>query len=128
MYALYVPADTQSDIPEGAALVECGRGRVCVYWARDESYAECCAQAVKRGRVIAIPEGAIMIGMFSPADEEVRLQANAISMLERWLRRRVYRNELKARDNRDERRRQARHLTMQGRTAEAWKLDRRLGL
>jgi hypothetical protein len=95
---------------------------------RGESFAENCAQAVRRGRVVAIPAGSTLVGYFDEGDGELRPDPRGLAVLEKWLGKRVYRNDLVARDNRADRRSQARRLLMQGRTVEAFRLDRRGGL
>jgi hypothetical protein len=52
-------------------------------------------------------------------DGELRTQRPGVAALERWLGRRVYRNDLEAFDNRQTRRQRARRLALQGPTAEA---------
>jgi hypothetical protein len=129
MYRVLVPSEPSELIPKGAALLQLRRGEGVVYLARGDSFAECCANARTRGRVVAIPEDAVEVGIFEEGDGELRLgHGSGVAALERWLGHRVYRNDLEARDNRSDRRARARRLTMQGRTAEAFLIDRRLGL
>lgn len=129
-YRVLVPAEPSDAIPRGAAIVEYRRhahgahGRV--YAGRDQ-YGELCAQAVRRGRVVALPDGCAEVGFYDDVEGELRAHRPGLAVLERWLGRRVSRSDLEARDNRSARRARARRLTFEGRITEAAKLDRRLG-
>jgi hypothetical protein len=125
-YRVLVPTAATPTIPEGAALLQIGAGRALAYRSQD-SFGECCAQAVRRGHPVPIPEGCVIVGYFDEVEGEINLEPRNASVLERWLGHRVYRNHLLARDNRSERRGQARRMMMQGRTHEAFRLDRRGG-
>ena len=127
-YRVLVPNEASETVPQAAALLEVRHGQAVVCRLRGESFAENCAQAVRRGRVVAIPAGSTLVGYFDEGDGELRPDPRGLAVLEKWLGKRVYRNDLVARDNRADRRSQARRLLMQGRTVEAFRLDRRGGL
>lgn len=126
MYPVLVPPEATEEIPQGAALLEVQRGTGFVFFSPDESFAESCTQAVKRGRTVLVPENSRLAGVFSEHDGELHLQD--AQLLEKWIGRRIWRNELEARDNRSERHRRARRLMMQGQVAEAFRIDPRGGL
>jgi hypothetical protein len=75
---------------------------------------------------VAIPAGCIEIGAYEATDDELRCRN--VAALEAWLGRRVSRSDLEALDNRTTRRHEARRLLMQGRYAEAQRIDPRMGL
>ena len=114
-------------IPKGAAVVAGGRGRFLVSADLGVAFGERCARALGNGRLVAVAE-VIQVGWFDDHEGEVRLDPRRAGALDKWLGHRVYRNDLEARDNRQDRRRQARRLTLQGRAAEAFLLDKGLGL
>ncbi|MGD1059114.1 MAG: hypothetical protein ABR992_17060 [Solirubrobacteraceae bacterium] len=131
-YRVLVPAEPSDAIPRGAAVLECRRGahRAAygrVYAGRDQ-FGELCAQTVRRGRLVALPDGCAEVGFYDEVDGELCAHNRGIGVLERWLGRRVSRSDLQARDNRSTRRAQARRLFLQGRFAEAAKIDPRMGL
>jgi len=128
VYRVLVPEEPTDEILRGAALLEVRGGRGLVFYARSEGFAELCARAARDGRLVPLPEGCAEVGVYEEQDGELRLNHRNTQLLERWVGHRVSRSDLEARDNRSSRRAQARRLTMQGRTAEAFMLDRRLGL
>jgi hypothetical protein len=69
------------------------------------------------------------VGVYNDHDGELRLNAyRGAPLLSAWCGHPIHRGDLEARDSRSARRMQARRLMMQGRTAEAFQLDRRMGL
>jgi hypothetical protein len=90
-------------------------------------FAEACAQAVRVKRLVRLPEGCTTVARFYEHDGELRVLRGRHDALESWLRRRLSRNDLEARDSLQSRRAEARNLALRGRLTEAWALDRRLG-
>lgn len=131
-YRVLVPAEPSTAIPAGAAILECRRDPRGVLhgWviAGRDQYGELCAQAHRRGRLMVLPAGCTTVGCYDTIDGELRLERAGIAALERWLGRRVQRGDLQASDNRSDRRARARRLFQQGRYAEAFLIDRRMGL
>jgi hypothetical protein len=125
LYRVLVPKEPTQEIPRGAALLETARGRGTMFLGRNQ-FGERCAKAIRQGRRVAIPADCIEIGSYEATDGELR--ALNIAALEAWLGRRVSRSDLEALDNRATRRHRARRLYMQGRYAEAQRLDLRMGL
>lgn len=125
LYRVLVPNEPTAEIPCGAALLETARGRGQIFAARHQ-FGELCAKAARRGRRVAIPAGCIEINSFEATDGELR--ARNAAALERWLGRRVSRDDLEALDNRDTRRQRARRLFLQVRYAEAQRIDPRMGM
>jgi hypothetical protein len=128
MHRVLVPSEPTAEIPKGAALIEVGRGRGMMCHAPREPFAESCAQALRQGRLVELPEGCVEAGVFDEHDGELRLSHHAHGALDSWLGHRLSRSDLEARDCRSDRRARARRLTFEGRRAEAFLLDRRLGL
>lgn len=126
-HVIVVPEEPGEDIPKGAAVVRAGQGAFLMYSDPLVPFGERCAQAVRRGRPVQVA-GAAEIGWFDEFEGEVRLNRRGAALLAPWIGHPPYRNDLTARDNRTDRRNRARRLTMQGRLAEAWMIDRRLGL
>ncbi len=130
-YRVLVPAEPSDAIPRGAAVLEYRRGaRGAAYgrmYAGRDQFGELCAQAARRGRVVALPDGCTEVGFYDEVDGELRAHNRGIALLEQWLGRRVSHGDLEARDNRAARRARARRLTCEGRLAEAARLDPRLG-
>jgi hypothetical protein len=126
-YRVLVPAEPSGAIPRGAAVLEYRRGARGapygrVYAGRDQ-FGELCAHAARHGRLVALPDGCTEVGYYDTIDGELRAHRPGLSVLERWLGRRVYHGDFEARDNRSARRAEARRLLFQGRIAEAAKLD-----
>jgi len=115
-------------IPKAAAVIAGGRGRFLVSADLGVTFGERCARALGNGRLVAVAAEVTEVGWFDDHEGEVRLDPRRAGILDQWLGHRVYRNDLGALDNRQGRRQQARRLTMQGRTAEAFLLDKGLGL
>jgi hypothetical protein len=126
-YVIVVPAEPGEGIPQGAAVVRTGRGAFLAYSDPHVPFGERCAQAIRCGRPVQVT-GGTEIGWFDDFEGEIRLNQRGAAVLAPWIGHPVYRNDLTARDNRADRRARARRLTMQGRLAEAYRLDRRLGL
>jgi hypothetical protein len=124
-YRVLVPKAPTGEVPRGAALLEARRGRGRVFTGR-EQFGELCARAARRGRWVALPEGCVEVGWYEAADGQLRTRK--VAVLEEWLGRRVYREDFEALDNRMVRRGRARRLFLQGRYAEAQKIDPRMGL
>lgn len=127
-FRVLVPAHPTADIPAGAAMLEVSRGRALLLHAPRLPFAEACAQAVKRGRLVSVPGNCETGGFFDPERGELRPGQRGIHPLEAWVGKRLYRSDLDARENATQRRAQARRLLMQGRTADAYRIDRRFGL
>ena len=127
MYRVFVPAAPTETIPKGAALLEAGRGRAMMFHDPREPFAERCAKAISYGRIIALPEDCTEVGFYDEYAGELNPTPRGLHVLESWIGQRAYRGDLEARDNRTNRRSQARRLMMQGRSAEAYRLDRRFG-
>lgn len=66
--------------------------------------------------------------IYDATDGELRARNGGVAALENWLARRINRNDFEALDNRMTRRQRARRLFMQGRYAEAARIDPRMGL
>jgi len=128
MYRVLVPEEPTEQVLKGAALLEVRGDRGLVFYSRQEGFAELCAQAARGGRLVPLPENCSEAGVYDEQDGEMRLNQRNVQLLERWVGHRISRSDLEARDNRSSRRAQARRLTMQGRTAEAFMIDRRFGL
>jgi hypothetical protein len=130
-HRVLVPAEPTDATPRGAAVLEySGRGRGAAYgrvYAGRGQFGELCAQAARRGRLVALPDGCTEVGFYDEVDGELRAHYGGIVLLEQWLGRRVSHGDLEARDNRAARRARARRLTCEGRFAEAARLDPRLG-
>jgi hypothetical protein len=126
-YAVVIPVAPADATPQGAAVIAAGRGVFLVYANPAVPFGERCAQAIRQGRRVPVAE-TIEIGWFDESEGEVHLGRQGAMHLRGWLGRPVYRNDLQARNNRMQRRSQARRLAMQGRIAEAWRIDKRLGL
>jgi hypothetical protein len=129
-YRVLVPAEPNDAIPRGAAVLEyrrCARGAAYgrVYAGRAQ-FGELCAQATRHGHRAAIPDS-VEVGYYDATDGLLRAQRPGVAALERWLGRRVYRDDLEALDNRFTRRGQARRLALQGRYAEAARIDPNMG-
>lgn len=131
-YRVLVPAEPSDAIPRGAAVLEYRRGaRGSAYgrmYAGRDQYGELCAQAARHGRLVALPDGCTEVGYYDETDGELRAHNRGLAALERWLGRRVHRDDLEARENRSARRAEARRLLFQGRIAEAASIDPHLGL
>lgn len=130
-HSIVVPSDPGSPswLPRGAAILAEARGQYLVY-AGPGAFGERCAQALhRRGRVCAA--GALppvtAVGWFDDFEGEVRLIRGKIGMLEQWVGHQVHRNDLQARDNRADRRAEARRLALRGDLPGAYRLDRNLG-
>ena len=132
MHRVIIPKDYQPRdlIPKGAALLELVQGRAICYFEHNASFADRCQAAARgQGRIVKLDFETTYVGTYDDTAGELRPDARyGASLLEKWYGRRVYRNDLEAKDNRNDRRAQARRLMMQGRTAEAYRLDKRLGL
>jgi hypothetical protein len=127
-HVVVVPAAGPCEgIPKGAAVVAGGRGRFLVSADLEVAFGERCARALGNGRLVAVA-GVIEVGWFDDREGEVRLDPRRAGTLDQWLGHRVYLNDLEALDSRRDRRCQARRLAMRGRTAEAFLLDKGLGL
>jgi hypothetical protein len=126
-YVIVVPAEPGEGIPQGAAVVRTGRGAFLAYSDPHVPFGERCAQAVRHGSLVQVT-GATEIGWFDDTEGEIRLNRRGADVLAPWIGHPVYRNDLAARENLADRRARARRLTMQGRLAEAYRIDRRLGL
>ncbi|HTU78597.1 MAG TPA: hypothetical protein VMF09_07540 [Solirubrobacteraceae bacterium] len=126
-----VLAEASDTIPRGAAVLEYRRGSHGAAHGRvsagQDRYGELCAQAVRRGRLVALPDACSEVGFYDDFDGELRAHQRGLAVLERWLGRRVSRSDLEARDNRSARRAEARRLAFQGRFAEAARIDPRMG-
>lgn len=62
-------------------------------------YGELCAQAIRQGRLLALPDGCAEVGFYDQADGKLHTRRSGIALLERWLGRRVSRNDLHARES-----------------------------
>lgn len=131
-YAIMIPAEASEDIPQGAAVIRHGRDALLVYSGPRVPFGERCARAIRNGRLVRagadVAVAAEEIGWFDDYEGEARLSRKGRTVLDRWLGHPVRRNDLAAWDNQADRRQRARRLTFQGRTAEAYLIDRRLGL
>lgn len=130
-YAVLVPADNEScpGVPQGAGLLQTRNGHALVAHAPGVSIAECCDRAAKgTGRVHRVDFDTVQVGIYDEHDGELRPdRRGGIERIERWTGRRLHRGELIAIDNRDARRADARRLAQQGRYAEAFTRDPRMG-
>ena len=130
MFRVVVPADPAGagHLPRGAALLMVGVGGARCYHHPRDSFAERCAKAAAgHCRMVDVSFDTVEVGMFDARAGEVRLGRAGAGPLEAWLGQRVYRNDLEARGTLAGRRSQARRLALQGRTAQALRLDRRMG-
>lgn len=123
---IVIPEAPDESISRGAAVIRCSRGTF-TYFDRSVPFGERCAQALRRGRRVQAG-GGTEVGWFDDFEGEVRLQRQAEAALREWLGHPVHRNDLMARDNRDDRRHRARQMSLQGRFAEAYLIDPSLGL
>lgn len=131
MFRVLLPADGQprENLPRGSALLELGRGRAVACFLRGEPFAECCQLASQgQGRPLVLDFSTVEVGHYDEYANELRPAPRGVSLIEAWIGRRLHRGELVARDNQADRRARARQLMMQGRTVEAFRLDRRMGL
>lgn len=126
-YRIVVPAAPTDAIARGAALIAAAPRRLVAYADPSVTFGERCARAIRQGRIVPAA-GATGIGWFDDTDGEATLDRAGPAALREWLGHPVYLNDLRADDNRAERRHRARALTMQGRLAEAYEIDPRLGL
>lgn len=130
LYRVLVPAEPSNAIPRGAAVIEwCRAGRTAhgrVYADR-EQYGELCSQAIRQGLLVALPDSCTEVGFYDEVDGELRAHDRGLALLERWLGRPVSRGDLEAHETRSTRRAQARRLVLQGRFADAFKIDPRMG-
>lgn len=127
LYRVVVPAQPTETVPAGAALLAHGRGTALMQ-ASDESFGECCAKAARHGTLVKIPGGANEIGTYDETYGELRLRQGGADRLAIWLGHPISRGDLEARENRTVRRGRARRLLYEGRVAEAFRIDRRMGL
>ena len=126
-YRIVVPAEPTDVIARGAAVIAAGPGRLAVYADPRVTFGERCARAIRQGRIVPAVQAA-GAGWFDDVEGEATLERAGAAALERWLGQRVYLNDLRAANNRTDRRHRARRLAMQGRLAEAFEIDRHLGL
>jgi hypothetical protein len=131
-YSVLVPADNKPrpGIPKGAALLQTRTSHALVAHAPRVSYGECCDRAAKgMGRLHRVDFDTVQVGVYDEHDGELRPdRRGSIERIKRWTGRRLHRGELIAIDNRDARRADARRLARQGRHAEAFMRDPRMGL
>ena len=126
-HVIVVPATPDGDVPAGAAVIQHAPGLFLVCSASAAAFGERCAQALHHGNRVRLTQ-VTEIGWFDDFDGQVRLNRQGAGLLGQWLGHPVYLNDLAARDNRAERRQRARRLMLQGRLAEAYRLDGRFGL
>lgn len=130
LYAVLVPEEPSDGVPCGAAVLAYGRDHraALVYHDPREPFGERCARASRQPRPIIVPGASVEVGQYDSIDGEVRLNHHGVHSLGRWIGGRVSRGDLVARENRTDRRHRARALFYQGRYAEAFRIDRRMGL
>jgi hypothetical protein len=130
-YPILVPADNEPrpGIPKGAALLRTRNRHALVAHDPGVSYGECCDRAAKAmGRLHRVDFDTVQVGVYDEHDGELRPdRRGGMERIERWTGRRLHRGELIAIDNRDDRRADARRLAQQGRYAEAFIRDHRMG-
>jgi hypothetical protein len=128
-YEVIIPEVPSDEIPMGAAVLRTRGpyGFVATAPRPHAGFAEACAQALRVRRLVRLPEGCTTVGRFYEHDGELRVLRGHHDALERWMSRRLSRNDLEARDSLQQRRAEARSLAVRGRLTEAWALDRRLG-
>ncbi|MGA9315838.1 MAG: hypothetical protein WBV77_14565 [Solirubrobacteraceae bacterium] len=127
-YRVLVPAEPTDAIPRGAALLEVDRTGYGLVSSGGAQFGELCAQALREGRRVAIPEGCVEVGYYDAIYGELHPQPRGVAALESWLGRPTNRSDFEAVENRMARCRRARRLLMQGRYAEAARIDPRMGL
>jgi hypothetical protein len=127
-FELLIPADglPRDGVPRGSALVRAGR-QMRMTAPNGDTFAELVAQACRSGRPVTERFDVVSVGWFDDSEGELRLSNAGYRQLSGWVGHSLYRNDLVTRDNRADRRAQARRLMMQGRAHEAYRLDRRLG-
>ena len=127
-YEVVIPEEPTEELPKGAAILRTRTHYGFIAHDPRERFGEACAQAARQHRLVKLPASVKTIGHYNETDGELRVMQGRIQLLEAWIGRRMSRDELEARENRSTRRNQARRLLRQGRIAEAWMIDRRLGL
>jgi hypothetical protein len=131
MQRVLVPADNEQKdgIPRGACLLEIRGNRAICFFQRNTSFADLCqAASHNQGRLITIDFETVAVASYDDYNGELRPLNRGFADLEKWCGKPFYRNDLEAKDSLTSRRHQARRLMMQGRTAEAFRIDKRMGL
>lgn len=130
-YTIFVPEEPLlPQVPRGAAVLGAARGRYLVCSSTGVPFGERCAQALQAGRVLSASSlpGAQRAGTFDETEGEIWFRRGEVAILQRWLGHRLCRDDLLARDNRQDRRAEARRCLLQGRVAEAWMHSKDFGL
>jgi hypothetical protein len=130
---IYVPSDpasfTDPAVAVGAALLSprqlprSGRCQLFAAYDRTRGFADSC-RAAERGRPVILDRELLThVGWWDSFEGEIRLMPRGTHLLHRWIGHPVHRNDLAARDNRADRRRDARNAYMRGDVARANRLD-----